>query len=124
VKLLAGCASSPGKVPEPCDPAPERTPVQNPIRMAADAGEDFEVRVGERVRLNGTASVAFDGQDVAYVWDQTQGPCVRLDLSDPVRPSFRAPHVPPEGAVLVFRLTLQDGDAYSWPDEAEVHVRR
>lgn len=124
--LLAGCGSKTQTVAPECG-APREYPAPSADGMfAADAGEDFgfddAIHAGDRVRLNGTASVHLEGKPLTYHWDQLAGPCVELDLSDPVRPAFKAPYVGTDPTVLLFQLVVSSEGAYSAPDQAEVMV--
>ncbi len=78
----------------------------------ADAGADQSVMEGTTVSLDGTASSDPDGDadTLTFLWTQTGGPDVTL--SDPTLPTltFVTPPVSPDGATLVFELTVRDFD--------------
>ena len=88
----------------------------------ANAGADQSVPEGTRVQLSGSGSDS-DGSIAGYQWMQTAGPAV--SLSDPgiANPSFTAPAVDADTA-LVFQLVVTDDDgAHSAPDSLTVTVR-
>jgi hypothetical protein len=76
----------------------------------ANAGPNQTVQAGALVTLSGANSTDPDGQnDIAsYQWEQTSGPSVTLSDPTVVAPTFTAPEVGPDGASLVFRLTVRD----------------
>jgi len=75
----------------------------------ADAGDDQTVNEGALVALDGSFSFDPDGEALSYLWIQTVGPPVALSDPGSVAPSFTAPVVGPEGAALVFDLTVGAG---------------
>ena len=88
----------------------------------ADAGEDQAVDESQIVMLDGSGSGDPDADAIDYLWDQVAGPTVVLNTSDPVHPSFSAPGVGPEGAILTFELATFDGELFSEPDFVNVTV--
>jgi hypothetical protein len=92
------------------------------VPPVADAGSDQTVDEGTLVTLDGAQSSDGDEDVLSYYWTQLSGPSVALDTSDPVHPTFVAPLVGPEGAVLEFELVVDDGLATSAPDTVAVVV--
>lgn len=80
----------------------------------ADAGSDQTVTDGTTVYLNGSGSSDPDDGIASYQWTQTTGPAVNLTGTATATPTFIAPSVGPDGATLVFQLTVADsGDLLS-----------
>ncbi len=73
----------------------------------ASAGPAQTVDEGSEVTLDGSASSDPDGSIASYSWTQTGGPAVTIVGADAVRPTFVAPSVEVDTA-LVFRLTVAD----------------
>jgi hypothetical protein len=115
--LLAGCGSK----AESCTGESPDLPLDS--TLVADAGPDFEAHEGDLVALDGTASLSTSGGPFTYEWHQVIGPCNKLDLADPARPTLRAPHVEDGENVLVYRLHLVRDGKMSAGDEAEVVVQ-
>jgi len=89
---------------------------------AADAGPDMSVDEGQMVTLDATGSSDPNPEDtLTYEWVQIDGPAVVLSDPSTAQPTFTAPSVGPEGAVLTFQLTVGDGTS-STPDEVAVTV--
>ena len=86
----------------------------------ADAGADVDVRPGETVTLDGSASTDPDGDSLSYAWTQTAGPTVPLQAADTAHPVFPAPA--PAGP-LTFRLMVTDQDGLMASDTVTVTVR-
>jgi len=79
---------------------------------AADAGDDFSIREGATGQLVGTNSYDPDGDGLGYLWTQVGGtPVTLLPGNTAPSPTFVAPLA--NGAPLVFRLAVFDGDAWS-----------
>lgn len=75
----------------------------------ADAGADKIVPEGSIITLDGTGSYDPDNDPIAtYAWVQTAGTPVTLSNAGTATPSFAAPNVGPDGAVLTFALTVTD----------------
>ena len=85
----------------------------------ADAGLRQEVSRGERVTLDGRASIDPDGDRLTYRWTQTSGDEVRLSNPATPRPSFTAPRT---GQLLFFQLEVSDGYV-SGTDTVSVNVQ-
>jgi hypothetical protein len=74
----------------------------------AHAGVDQQVGEGRQVTLDASGSSDIDDGIAAYQWRQVDGPSVTLSDAAASQPRFTAPDVGPEGASLVFRLTVSD----------------
>jgi YVTN family beta-propeller protein len=98
-------------------PAPKGTA---PI---ANVGSDQTVNEGNLVSLDGSGSRSLDGGTLTYNWSQVAGPAVTLNLTDPVHPTFVAPHVPLGGATLTFELIVTEGDMTSDPAVVNIVVK-
>jgi hypothetical protein len=83
-----------------------QTAIASRVLAKADAGPDQTVREGDTVVLDGSNSsprlfIA------AYFWQQTGGsPTVVLEDANTAKASFTAPNVGPDGASLIFQLTV------------------
>ncbi|BBO85837.1 hypothetical protein DSCO28_64030 [Desulfosarcina ovata subsp. sediminis] len=91
----------------------------------ADAGADQSVSGGARVTLDGSDSTDPDDGDVlTYAWVRQDSESVSVTLSDAtvVKPTFTAPTVGAEGAVLIFGLTVTDGSGASDEDTVQVTI--
>gem|GEM_PF-6703600 len=89
---------------------------------AADAGGSLLVNEASSVLLNGANSSDPDGDALTYAWTQIDGPIVALKNANAAMPSFTAPFVNSAGAILKFRLTVNDGFGGSSSDTATVTV--
>ncbi|MFO0985410.1 MAG: LamG-like jellyroll fold domain-containing protein [Planctomycetota bacterium] len=88
----------------------------------ADAGPDQTAGEGSVVTLDGANSFDEDGDPLTYQWIQTAGPVVTLSDAAAARPSFGAPLVGAEGALLTFELTIDDGIDVSVPDSVSITI--
>ncbi len=75
------------------------------IAPSADAGEDFAATTGETAALDGSGSNDPDGDELAFIWTQTNGPTAELTGADTAAPSF----TPSEAGTYEFLLTVSDG---------------
>ena len=67
---------------------------------------------GDTVELDGSGSTDPDGDELSYEWQQVSGPSVVLENADGPNPTFVAPEVERQAA-LVFRLVVNDaGDFF------------
>jgi subtilase family serine protease/flagellar hook assembly protein FlgD/Tol biopolymer transport system component len=92
-------------------------------RPTAGAGLDSAANEGDRVRLDGTASMDIDGDTLTYAWTQIAGVPVTIDLSDPAHPTFIAPDVQRDGGTLTFQLVVSDARLTSAPAVVNVRVK-
>ena len=99
-----------------CSAPPAPTPVnQVPV---ADAGPDQQVALGERVRLDASASTDADGDPLKFTWEAgTQNPSP-VDL--PAQASFE--FNPAVAGTYLFVLKVEDAEALSPPDSVSVFV--
>jgi hypothetical protein len=74
----------------------------------ADAGGSQTVSEGTAVVLDAGNSVDPDDGIVEYHWQQMQGPAVTLSGDRMSVASFNTPDIGPEGASLIFQLTVTD----------------
>ena len=88
----------------------------------ADAGPDQTAAEGTTVVLDGSASADADDDPLTFVWTQVDGPAVALDLTDPIRPTFAAPDVPPAGDAVTLELVVHDGTESSQADRVVVAI--
>ena len=88
----------------------------------ADAGEEQEVYEGTVVTLDGSGSSDSDDGIVSYQWVQTAGTAVVISNPGTVQASFASPDVGPDGASLVFQLTVFDNGGLKSQDTCIVNV--
>ncbi len=87
----------------------------------AEAGAEQVVDAGAAVTLDGRASSDAEGDALAYLWSQVEGPAVTLDDPTSDTPVFTAPTVAAATA-LTFRLVVSDPWIDGTPDETVVTV--
>ena len=86
----------------------------------ADAGPDQNVLEGDTVTLDGSGS---DDEGIAsYNWSQLDGPEVTLSDASDADPTFSAPAVVKDPAILTFELTVTDGGGQTDTDEVQITV--
>ncbi len=90
-------------------------------QLTAAAGPDQRVTESAKVQLNGSNSHG-SSPIASYLWTQTSGPSVVLSNSKTASPTFTAPQVGPNGAALVFKLTLTDKSGLQASDDCVVNV--
>ncbi|MCJ8500056.1 PKD domain-containing protein [Desulfatitalea alkaliphila] len=91
-------------------------------RPTADAGPDQQVPEGAEVILDGSNSIDPDDGIATYRWRQVGGSPVTLTNAGGARAAFVAPFVAPEGATLVFQLTVTDHEGLQHDDQCMVNV--
>ena len=104
--LLAACGGGGGGGSSSANPTPANQP---PV---ANAGGAQTVSGFSAVILDGTSSSDPDGSIDSWQWQQTAGPVVELAATDNPQTSFTAPDLP-QGADLVFTLTVTDNEGAS-----------
>jgi LmbE family N-acetylglucosaminyl deacetylase len=92
-----------------------RTPV-------AQVGGAQTVAENALVQLTGLQSYDPDGDPITYRWTQTSGPTVALFDFQAADPAFTAPSGLAANTVLVFALTVNDGQAESTPAQVSITV--
>ena len=96
--------------------------VQGPNRApTADAGSPRTGILADAVSLDGNRSMDPDGDDITFLWTQTDGPAVQLSDPQSPEPRFRTDFEGP--ATLTFSLVVSDGELESRPSEVQVEVR-
>ncbi|PID39927.1 MAG: hypothetical protein CR984_05830 [Proteobacteria bacterium] len=97
---------------------------ENNLAPLADAGGNWVVREGTTVILDGSYSSDPNGDNLTYRWEQIDKTGYKVELTDAtsMQPSFTAPTVPADGAILVFRLTVEDPEGLTSTSEANVFV--
>jgi hypothetical protein len=94
-----------------------------PRSPTASAGGNLNANEAASVTLNGAASSDPDGDPITYAWVQTDGPAVTLSDASTPYPYFTAPFVNAAGAVLKFRLTVDDGFGGTSSDITTVTIK-
>jgi hypothetical protein len=91
----------------------------------ANAGPDLTVKENATVRLIGSRSQDPDRERLTFLWTQTAGP-VRVFLNNSTSPiaTFKAPPVPTNNSIFVFRLTVKDPAGLNSSDLARVIVQK
>ena len=95
-------------------------PVNDP--PVADAGPDQTVDEEATVTLNASYSADPDDGIAAYVWTQPGGTSVTLSDVNAVQPTFTSPDVGPQGASLIFQLTVTDNAGLQSADMCTIVV--
>lgn len=90
-------------------------------KPTANAGPDQSKAEGTPVMLDGTGSA---GGSLTYSWTQVAGPTATLSGATSDHPTFSAPHVPPAGGTVTFKLVVCEGTSSncSDPDSVNVHI--
>lgn len=89
----------------------------------ANAGPDNTVEMGQTVTLNGSGSSTPIGTITSYSWTQVAGTPVPLIDNTTAHPTFTAPTVPVNGAVLRFQLTVTDSRSLTASDNVDITVK-
>jgi len=84
----------------------------------ANAGQDRDVSIDDKVVLDGSNSSDPDGDVMTYSWEQVSGPAVELHDANAARPWFDAC----EEGTLTFQLTVSDQEVASIPDTVQIRV--
>ena len=103
VLLLAGCSSGSGG--SDVDSQVDVQPISRP--QVLNGGLSGTFREGAEVILTGRASEGGDGPVIAWAWEQTSGPTVRLIEADSAGVSFTAPRVE-AATTMSFELAVED----------------
>jgi hypothetical protein len=89
----------------------------------ANAGDDQTVVEGDQARLTGSASSDPDDGIRSYLWKQTGGDSVTLSNAAAASPTFTAPEIFTDSALLTFELTVEDYSGATDSDTVTVTVR-
>ncbi|MGY8791479.1 MAG: PKD domain-containing protein, partial [Pseudomonadales bacterium] len=91
----------------------------------ANAGPDQTVNAEVYVTLDGSNSSDIDATPLTYAWTQSSGTAVTLSGTTVAQPTFTAPklEVDDPDVLLVFSLTVNDGQANSTADTVTVTVQ-
>ena len=87
----------------------------------AHAGGDVVAAIGDTVYLDGSQSYDPNGTIIYYVWDQTSGPAVTLNMGGSVKANFVVPDVN-RTTSFTFKLTVSDNDGEGATDFVNVVV--
>lgn len=96
--------------------------LRNNLPPVAVAGDGQTVSEYASVMLDGSKSSDPDDGIASYSWLQIGGPSVQLLYADDEKPIFDAPEVGPEGASLIFELTVTDWGGLENKDTCVVNV--
>ena len=87
----------------------------------ADAGPDQTPNEGTTVHLSGSGTDP-DGNPLTFAWSHVSGPAVTLSDPTDLNATFTAPQVPCGGAVVVMRLTVDDGFGGVTTDDVSINI--
>jgi predicted lipoprotein with Yx(FWY)xxD motif len=90
----------------------------------ANAGTDQSVTEGDTVTLDGRSSTAGAGGTLTYAWTQIDTTGLTVTLSDATvpQPTFTAPEVDENGAVLTFQLIVTEDGTSSAPATVNITI--
>ena len=88
----------------------------------ANTGADQQTTAWSIVTLDASRSYDPDDGIASYLWTQISGPPVNIHNASSTHATFIAPHVEPNGASLVFRLTVTDHAGLKATDTCLVNV--
>ena len=91
------------------------------VDPTCDAGTYPSHKEGATVDLTGTAS-DLDADPLTYLWTQVSGPSITIQNATSLTASFVAPEVDENGATVVLRLTVDDGQGGTCTDDASVSI--
>ena len=114
--LSFSLVASDGKIDSSADSV--SVTVQNTAPTAVSASA-MSAGSGSMATLDGTASFDPDGDPLTFTWTQLSGPQVTINTAAPGVSVF---HVPSIAVVLVFALTVSDGEATSVTINITVNV--
>lgn len=89
----------------------------------SNAGLDQTRNENTLVTLDGSNSTDPDLDTLHFSWTQTGGPSVLLAGANTPSPTFTAPSIGPGGALLTFRLEVNDGQTSGGTDTVQVAVQ-
>ena len=87
----------------------------------ADAGPDQTPNEGTTVHLSGSGTDP-DGNPLTFAWSHVSGPAVTLSDPTDLNATFTAPQVPCGGAVVMMRLTVDDGFGGVTTDDVSINI--
>ena len=74
--------------------------------------------------LDGSSSSDVDDAIVSYVWTQESGISVTLSNTEAIQPTFIAPNVDVDGALLIFRITVTDEKGLQDSDTCRITINK
>ena len=92
------------------------------VPPVANAGATQIVSEGSLTTLNAGNSMDQDSNIQSYLWEQIDGPEVKLSNVSSVRPTFVAPNTDVEGVGLTFKVTVSDKGGLASSDTCSVQV--